>query len=114
MPQNTGNPLFDIVNDAVLSTLGDPVGFAWSRGTEVLANDLEGIYIARHYEAEVGGQVTVSEYTASLGCRRADVKFREPDGIAVDDTITLRGSDFLAKEFRPDSEGWLEIMLVAA
>lgn len=114
MPKNTGLPLFESVNDAVLGAFGETDGFTWSRGSEVLGEDLAGVFDARHYEAEVGGEVAVSEYTPSLGCRRADVNYGEAGGIAVDDVITVRETDYLVKDFRPDSEGWLVVILAEA
>jgi hypothetical protein len=112
MPKNTGLPLFEAVNDVALAAFGETEGFDWRSQSNVLGEGLQGIFDARHYSAEVDGEVGISEYSPALTCRRADVNYGEPGGIAVDHVITLRETDYRVKDMRPDSEGMVVIVLV--
>lgn len=113
MPKNTGHPLFDVVNTTVVAAFGEPEKFTltlvWPDGSSDVVPDLDGIFDARHYVAEVGGEVGVSEYSASLACRRDAVP--ESLGGNAGHTVTVRGTVYGIVDKRPDSEGWVVLVL---
>lgn len=107
MPENVGNPLFETVNSTILGAFGEPAKFSWTPNTGDIVDDLDGIFDARHFAVESEGEVSVSDYQPSLACERADVSYGEAGGIAEGDQVTVRGTAYVVKDMRPDSEGWL-------
>lgn len=104
MPQNVGLDLFDGINNTVLSAFGED--FTWIRSTGDIVSGLSGVFEARHYEAEVNGEIGVSDYQASLSCRRDAV----PE-VARGQQVTVRGATWDINDIRPDSEGWVVLVL---
>jgi hypothetical protein len=113
MPQSVGLPLFDAINDAILGVFGETnpitlIKYDIDGGTIAIV-ETEGVFDARHFSVEVNGEVPISEYQTILLCRRSAV-----DPFSHDDRITVRGTDYLIKDSRPDSEGMVVLVLALA
>jgi hypothetical protein len=109
MPQETGLDLFDAVNDAVLGAFGEPAKFTLvKKGAAPLA-ELDGIFDARHFAVEIGGEVAVSDYQTTLACRRDAI-----GDVGAGDAVIVRGATYDVADIRPDSEGWVVLVLSLA
>jgi len=91
-----------VVNDPILSTFREPDGVVSIDGI----GDVDAIYDSRHYAIEEG-IAAGSSLVTSIG-----VRTEIAEQVTIGSTqITARGIVYVAKEKRPDGEGWTIIEL---
>lgn len=98
--------LFDILNDACMTTFGDvTASIRRSNSTVITAT---GIFDRRHMVIESGGDVPFSGMVSTLSVRVADIS-----GVARLDRVTVPAGVFLITDMQPDGQGMTVLVLEA-
>lgn len=106
MSDDAGLDIFAAVNDAVAAAFGEPVGFDLIRAGQARVAGIAGVFDARHVAVDAGGEVPVADYQTTLSARRGDL-----GDVAAGDAVEVRGALYSIAELRPDSEGWVVLVL---
>jgi hypothetical protein len=89
----------------VLTTFGEPVVFHLEGQPQALAG--RGVFTAAHQEVDASTGVPVSLVQPVLEVRQTDLPAAPTEG----DAVTVQGVLYLIVEVRPDSHGFLKLML---